>query len=202
MYKEMFNAFAPEYDYVTKDWDAPLLLRTIIKKNVNLNLSERVLDVGIGTGQSLTALNSDGVQQYGCDFAHNMLRITRKKYKDVRLIQADITEGLPFCDNWFDIVSCCGVLEFVKDYKRAISELVRIGKYGGHIAFTAELREDKEQEELQLAQGLIVYRRLRADIERVISNKIVGYQSSIVYQRPNFRGELEQVVYGAWLLVK
>ena len=43
------------------------------------------------------------------------------------LTAADVT-GLPFKDDWFDLVICAEVLEHVKNYTQAINEIVRVLK--------------------------------------------------------------------------
>lgn len=45
----------------------------------------------------------------------------------------DVTD-LPYPDDYFDVVVCGWVLEFVTEIERAISEISRVSKYGGLIA--------------------------------------------------------------------
>ena len=62
------------------------------------------LDVGCGTGQSFAPLSSRGVTVTGVDPSAGMLAVAKRKYPDVRLVQAALP-ALPVLGR-FDYVSC------------------------------------------------------------------------------------------------
>ena len=55
----------------------------------------KVLDVGVGTGVLTSKLYEAGNQITGVDFSVEMLKISRNKMPDARLIEHDFTVGLP-----------------------------------------------------------------------------------------------------------
>jgi len=62
-------------------------------------------------------------------------------------------EKLTFEDNLFDIVICSDVLEHVRDYERALSELVRVTRKGGVIAITVPAAPQRNQHFLYYLRG-------------------------------------------------
>lgn len=54
-----------------------------------------VLDIGFGTGILAAKLYKHGHQIDGVDFSEEMIAIAQEKMPKARLLQADITEGLP-----------------------------------------------------------------------------------------------------------
>jgi ubiquinone/menaquinone biosynthesis C-methylase UbiE len=91
------------------------------------------LNVGAATGTT-----SDMLAQFGevmsveydedcCRFAQTVL--------STPIIQGSITE-LPFANNSYDLVCAFDVIEHVEDHQKAMDELYRVCKPGGHIAIT------------------------------------------------------------------
>ncbi len=97
-----------------------------------LKKTDRILDCGCGFGSyyELTRhLNTIYV-----DFSVNLL----KKFENTwglksNKICCDIL-NLPFKDSSFDYILCINVLEHIENYKKALYELNRVLKNGGHIA--------------------------------------------------------------------
>jgi ubiquinone/menaquinone biosynthesis C-methylase UbiE len=85
---------------------------------------ESILDVGCGGGFLLKHLknNSPLMELIGTDLfvQHNATEFTYIKAH---------AENLPFSDNSIDIVTCCHVLEHLKDPKISVSELIRVAKH-------------------------------------------------------------------------
>lgn len=92
-----------------------------ITKNIK---GQSVLDAACGRGFMLTHLleNYKGkIKIVGCD-------IVLPKYnfpKEIQLVQGNLT-SLPFADNEFDTVICTHALEHIRQYKKAIGELIRV----------------------------------------------------------------------------
>lgn len=93
-----------------------------------------VLDVGCGGGFLAEEFARDGFAVTGIDPAAPALDAARKHAADNNL-EIDYREGkgeaLPFPDAFFDIVTCCDMLEHVDDLSLVISEVARTLKQGG-----------------------------------------------------------------------
>lgn len=91
------------------------------------------LNVGAATGTTSDMLAKFGdvmsveYDEACCSFTQSFLTTP--------LIQGSITE-LPFADNTYDLVCAFDVIEHVEDDTKAVDELYRVCKPGGHIAIT------------------------------------------------------------------
>jgi SAM-dependent methyltransferase len=101
---------------------------------------DTVLDVACGTGNVALTASQRGADVTGIDITPAMLERARER---AAVIGADVDwqEGdaaaLPFEDDTFDVtLSCLGHM-FVPDADAAGSELVRVTKLGGRIAYTS-----------------------------------------------------------------
>lgn len=86
-----------------------------------------VVDIGCGAQPLRRPVLDLGGQYTGVDVVQNADQTVE--------IIAPITE-VPFPENHFDVVLCTEVLEHVPDVPRAIGELARLVKVGGHIVIT------------------------------------------------------------------
>ena len=95
-----------------------------------------VLDVGIGSGIATQLFAEAGANVTGIDLTDWAVETTRRRLAafgleaDVR--QAD-AEQLPFADASYDLVFSWGVIHHSSDMDRALSELVRVTRPGGHV---------------------------------------------------------------------
>lgn len=101
---------------------------------------DTVLDVACGTGNVALTASQRGADVTGVDITPAMLEDARER---AAIIDADVDwqEGdaaaLPFDDDAFDVtLSCLGHM-FVPDADAAGSELVRVTRPGGRIAYTS-----------------------------------------------------------------
>jgi len=107
-----------------------------------VSADEKMLDIGIGTGLASMQFAKVGLKVYGLDSSQDMLAVCRSKSFAKELKQYDITrEPLPYKDNCFDHVVCCGVLHFVNDLNKLFSEVKRVIRRGGIVAFTIAPQE-------------------------------------------------------------
>src|SRR5258705_9823835 len=65
---------------------------------------ECLLDAGCGTGAHLEWMLEAGSRPVGLDLSHGMLKIARRKYPTVPLVQADLNAPLPVRRDRFDAV--------------------------------------------------------------------------------------------------
>ena len=115
------------------------LVRRHIRKaitHMNVQESDLVLDVGIGTGASLHFYPRRG-KIVGIDLSGGMLRECRKKMREqdrdnVLVLQGNAL-GLPFADNTFDHVFISHVISVVSDPFLLIREAQRVAKRDARI---------------------------------------------------------------------
>lgn len=97
------------------------------------------LDIGCGSGVYTEELLRLGYATTGVDLSGEMIEACRRRFSGLsrvapplHLLVGDI-EHLPFDDASFDLVLCIGVLGYLIDDERAVQELVRVTKPGGHV---------------------------------------------------------------------
>lgn len=104
--------------------------------HMNIANTDRVLDLGIGTGVSLNYYPNRG-RVFGIDLSSGMLRQARKKIAERGLEHAEVFQAdalfLPFADDSFDHVFISHVISVVSDPYRLIEEAQRVAKPGARI---------------------------------------------------------------------
>ena len=97
-----------------------------------VNLNGKSLDIGIGTALFEEFLKSNGtdLDVVGIDPDPMMLNEARKRGYNV--VQG-IAEKLPFENESFDFVICLDAMHAVKDQPKAMDEIRRVLKPGGHM---------------------------------------------------------------------
>ena len=91
-----------------------------------------ILDVGCGTGALCSALDEAGLTVTGIDPAQNMLSVARRQSReqDIRFLQANALERLPFADKSFDLSIASYVAHGLQksERKKLYSEMRRVTK--------------------------------------------------------------------------
>ncbi len=113
--------------------------------HMDIQDTDFVLDLGIGTGNSLSHFPNKG-RIIGIDLSEGMLRLARKKISErgldhVQLLQADAL-WLPFADNAFDHVFISHVISVVSDPYRLIREAQRVAKPDARIVIVNHFQSD------------------------------------------------------------
>lgn len=136
--KEYFDWLAAMYDETTAAcrWAAPQHIAAAALPLVRQG--DRVLDLGVGTGQSSAPFLDHSCRCLGLDFAPAMLAEARRKHPDLCLARADLDEprGWPAAKHAFDLVVSAGVYECLADPIGFISRAYEHLKPGGHLVFT------------------------------------------------------------------
>jgi len=105
--KKIFNIIAPIYG-LFYGYQRRKFARAIEKYKTNFDFTafRSVLDVGCGTGALCAVLSELGLAVTGVEPAEKMLEIAEKKTanKNIKLLQADALQGLPFADDSFELV--------------------------------------------------------------------------------------------------
>jgi ubiquinone/menaquinone biosynthesis C-methylase UbiE len=89
-----------------------------------------VLEVGCGTGLVLQRIAAFAKTATGVDLSPGMLEHARKRGLEVREGSAT---SLPFPDGAFDVTCSFKVLPHVRDIERALAEMARVTRAGGHV---------------------------------------------------------------------
>jgi ubiquinone/menaquinone biosynthesis C-methylase UbiE len=139
--KHYYEKEAVEYDrQFYKEPDSYPILKYrhnyILKRIEQLKLPDciNVLDVGCGPGEMILDLSRHNWNIWGIDIANNMIELAKEKTKKsnskIHLSVGDI-EKLEFFDNFFDLIICAGVVEYLNDDRKWLKEIVRVLKPGG-----------------------------------------------------------------------
>lgn len=108
--------------------------RAVLGRELGSGRSQKVLDVGTGTGFLALMVAEMGFDCTGIDFSPGMLAIAEKhaREKDLRIefLQGEV-EKLPFSDNTFDLVINRSVLWTLLQPQVAIKEWLRVLRPGG-----------------------------------------------------------------------
>jgi 2-polyprenyl-6-hydroxyphenyl methylase/3-demethylubiquinone-9 3-methyltransferase len=136
-------------------WRVPYF-RSVLVQRYGPNLSPvRLLDIGCGGGVLTEEFASMGSQVTGIDISPRSIEIARVHAARTGLsIDYQVGAGtkLPFDRESLDAVSCCDVLEHIRDWKQVIAEAGRVLKPGGLFFFDTINRT--QQSRVQFIFGL------------------------------------------------
>lgn len=115
--------------------------RHTLYDKVDLKSKKDILDVGCGTGAvTMDIAQSTNGNVVGIDIDQEKLGEAEKvlsNIPNIKLMEADVLD-LPFGDETFDLVVFNVVLIYIKDQQKAINEMARVTKKGGHVMATLE----------------------------------------------------------------
>jgi ubiquinone/menaquinone biosynthesis C-methylase UbiE len=104
---------------------------------------DSVLETSVGTGLNFKYL-PHGAKLSGLDLSPEMLTNCQNNMLRWKM-DADLylgnAESLPFADASFDVVFTCGGFNFFSDRAKAIREMIRVAKPGGHLMIEDETEE-------------------------------------------------------------
>ena len=184
------NAAKYNQDSLAAEWDSPGRIQRLAAPFISAGTI--VLDLGIGTGQSVEGYTQKGAHVIGIDHDSSMLEAARTVVgyeSDLRI--GDINAGLPVEDlvGSVDLVQAVGVLEFVIDLASIVGKVNVILRSGGTFVFTAEIiPEDSAVSTVEKYPdaGVTVYRHTLLDIETVLADngfKLLSQESYGGYSR-------------------
>ena len=142
---ELYNdKLSIQYDKATikGKWSAPSEVNKLLSQYKLVKNNLTVLDLGVGTGQSIKSFTKRNCKIYVIDISNKMLQKVKEKYPKVKTFKYDINNGLNnfhFKENSFDVVIAVGMLEFIKNIKKVIKEAHKLLKKDGYFVFTYEL---------------------------------------------------------------
>ena len=104
---------------------------------------DAVLETSVGTGLNFKYL-PHGTKLSGLDLSPEMLtncqNNLRRWHMDADLYLGN-AESLPFADSSFDVVYSAGGFNFFSDRAKAVGEMIRVAKPGGHLMIEDETEE-------------------------------------------------------------
>lgn len=130
----MFDVVAPRYDLINGilSLGQVHLWRAAVRKAIDPQPGQVILDVAGGTGTSAAALRARGTRVVVCDISEGMVEVGRGKYPEIEFVQGSATD-LPFEDNTFDAVTVSFGIRNFDDVSRALREMLRVTKPGGRL---------------------------------------------------------------------
>jgi len=140
---------AEDDEWTTDDWvrklkqqaDDSRPYRQRLYDRVGLARADRVLDMGCGTGAvTLDIAQSTRGQVVGIDIDEAKLEEARRLLEVIPNVEFQVADvqDLPFPDCSFDLVTFNIVLVYVPDKQRALLEMARVVRPGGHVLATME----------------------------------------------------------------
>lgn len=128
--RDYYDEFSQRYEERRHHGYHALIDRLEIDLAVRFAEGRDVLEAGCGTGLILRALAQKARRAVGIDLSAGMLSHARGRGLDV--VQASITD-LPFADESFDVVCSFKVLAHIEQIERAVQEMSRVTRPGGHL---------------------------------------------------------------------
>ena len=214
------NKLAEKYDKATLEgkWSTPKETKKLLSEFKLVKNNLVVLDLGVGTGQSIRPFIKKDCKIFAVDISGEMLRIVKRKYPKIKTLKRDINNGLSglcFQNQYFDIIIAVGVLEFIKNIGKIIRETHQLLKNDGYFIFTYELLLNNNKfQKLRVqynAEGYIenppdiakfdLYRRSKEEINKFLNS--VGYKVIRHFKIKAFlKGPSKIPVYYGVVLVK
>lgn len=111
--------------------------RELVKILLSAKRPKRILDVGCGTGETLSFLHTlfPKAQLWGVDTSAKAISYAKSRgHKNIIKVNGG---KLPFKDGFFDVVLFLDVLEHIKNDQAAIDEAKRVLKPKGNIVITS-----------------------------------------------------------------
>jgi len=106
----------------------------ILASLAEIKAEKKILELGCGTGEYTLRLVKTGSNIIAIDISNSLIQQAKQKVNSANFIIAN-AENLPFKDNTFDAIVGNAVLHHL-NLDNALSEIKRVLKSGGSIAFT------------------------------------------------------------------
>ncbi len=161
----LYDDWVGDYDRDVVDWgyEAPAVVADRLASLVAHDAA--VLDAGCGTGLTGAALASRGfINIVGIDLSADSLEraTSREVYRETQRV--DLNGPLPFDDESFDAVICCGVLSYVDDLDGIVGEFLRVVPSDGSVVFTQRTDLWDARDDRATIERLVGAGRCTADV--------------------------------------
>ena len=98
-----------------------------------LEPSTSALDAACGSGFYSAYLRAQGIKVCAFDCDPKALELARERVADVKFVQADLLEPLPYSSGVFDLIVCALALQLIENIDVPIREFARVLKPGGKL---------------------------------------------------------------------
>lgn len=115
----LFNQFAPLYDQRMQQIGYNILNKI---KELNLEIKEKVLDLGCGTGLAAEHLRTQNSHWTGVDISKEMLNVAEQKNLYDMLVCSEVTEFLEHNTSLYDFILCLDVLPYIQNAEHLIKK--------------------------------------------------------------------------------
>ena len=120
-------------------------LLKIVCDELDIRPGDRVLEAGCGTGNLAIKIKEKGGDVVGLDNCKEALDLYREKDRSANVILADLTQKLPFPDEFFDKIACSNTLYAIPKEKQlfVLKEFYRVLRHGGRLVLVNPKKESK-----------------------------------------------------------
>ncbi|MDB5925651.1 MAG: pmtA [Betaproteobacteria bacterium] len=119
--------------------------REAVVRNLKIDPGERVLEVGVGTGLCLPMYPAH-CDVTAIDLSQPMLEKAAARVKEHQLTNVKLQRmdagNMTFAENSFDLVIAAYVVTAVPDYRKLMSEMVRVSRPGGRLVLLNHFTQD------------------------------------------------------------
>ncbi len=139
-----YNNFSDNYD---KRYSGNSLsgIADALKSLVDNLETNRILEVGCGTGRWLSEIETNSVKKFGVDLSIGMLNQCSEKRTSAKLICADANH-LPFSRPQFDLIYCVNAIHHFRNKNKFISSSRKILNRNGVLSITGFDPHNKNDE--------------------------------------------------------
>jgi LmbE family N-acetylglucosaminyl deacetylase/predicted TPR repeat methyltransferase len=198
---EQYDDWADKYDVETASygWSSPQHLIAALTGFVAPASHQRVLDIGVGTGQASVPFLEAGAQVTGLDLAPRMLEQAKAQHPEFHhLGRYDINESLATAGirpASVDVIVSSGTLHFAEDLAFTVSTMAEALAPGGVLAFTFIPTQKRAFGEFTQVHSMAEVTRMLADngLELLTEKRFVAYHD---------KGDPTDPVYYALVVAK
>ena len=194
--KEIYRDLARAYDSL-KGVEENLLGKIEFLLN-GLSSEQKFLDIGCGTGELLLEASLRVGEKGGCwgvDISWEMLAIARERahnQQNIHLYQDDVTLGLSFADDSFDLVVAANLLQEIPSVSFALEEIYRVTKPDGCFRLLIPcLAEDTQINKAFafIGRKYYWYFHTEKELRQILTdNSLLGKSLDIEFQANGFKG--------------
>jgi len=178
--KAYFNfIYNPVYDFTTGRLLPYRRLQEKCVDKLDLKDKDRVLCVGIGTGNEVLRVldMNKNVDIVGIDYSHMALQKAYRKAlardKEIVVFAMD-AQSLEFTAGSFDAVLCIHVMDFVAENEKVISEILRVLKDRGQFVITYPSQKEG------MSLGLNLWRDMIGNNPDAGRHRVIAFLKSII----------------------
>lgn len=140
--ERVYSNYAGVYDRVFRVFNES---REAVVRNLRIDPGERVLEVGVGTGLCLPMYPAH-CEVTAIDLSGAMLEKAAERVKEEGLANVTLQRmdagAMTFADSAFDLVIAAYVVTAVPDYRKLMSEMVRVSRPGGRLVMLNHFTQD------------------------------------------------------------